>query len=281
MIVDRERLLIGSQNLNHSSLPDDDKGNGTGGSRGVVLVTDAPEMVARAVEVFETDYDPDNHADITVWGPDNVLGYGSPPPGFMPNRGRDWVTYTVRFPETVVAQGSWFELVTAPESALRSSDALLGLVARAGAGDAIYVEQLYETKLWGAPSSAPNVRLQAYVDAARRGARVRILLNGGTFDIEYIPLIENRETADYVNAIAQDEGLDMSADLGDPTAYGIHNKMVLVDLGADGHYAHVGSINGSETANKVNREMALQVRSTPLFDYLHAMFEYDWNHRSP
>jgi phosphatidylserine/phosphatidylglycerophosphate/cardiolipin synthase-like enzyme len=281
IIVDRERLLVGSQNLNHGSLPDDDKGNGTGGSRGVVLVTDSPEMVARAVEIFEADYDPDNHADVTVWDPENAFGYRPPPPGFVPDRGTDWMTYTVRFPETVVAPGTWFELVTAPESTLRTSDALLGLIARAGAGDGIYVEQLYETQSWGGPSGVSNPRLQAYVDAARRGARVRILLNGGMFDIEYISLTENVETVDAINAIAEREGLDMKAYLGDPTQYGIHNKMVLVDLGAEGRYAHVGSINGSETASKVNREMALQVRSSALFDYLHAMFEYDWAHRRP
>jgi phosphatidylserine/phosphatidylglycerophosphate/cardiolipin synthase-like enzyme len=189
------------------------------------------------------------------------------------------MTYTVQFPKTVVAPGSWFELVTAPESALRTSDALLGLVGRASAGDGIYVEQLYETQTWSGPNGASNPRLQAYIDAARRGARVRILLNGGMFDIEYIPLEENVETADTVNAIAESEGLDIKASLGDPTQYGIHNKMVLVDLGVEGRYAHVGSINGSETASKVNREMALQVRSSALFDYLHAMFEYDWAHR--
>ena len=279
IIVDRKRLLIGSQNLNHGSLPDDDKGNGTGGSRGVVLVTDAPEMVARAVEVFEVDFDPENHVDVSVWGHDNALGYGPPPSGFVPDRGADWVTYTVRFPETVMAPGSWFELVTAPESALRTSDALLGLVGRAGAGDGVYVEQLYETQTWGGSAGVPNPRLQAYVDAARRGARVRILLNGGVFNIAYIPLEENVETAEYVNALAEREGLDMMAQLGDPTEYGIHNKMVLVDLGAAGQYAHVGSINGSETASKANREMALQIRSPGLFDYLHAVFEYDWAHR--
>jgi uncharacterized repeat protein (TIGR01451 family) len=281
IIVDRERLLVSSQNLNHGSLPDDDKGNGTGGSRGVVLVTDSPEMVTRAVEVFEADCDPENHADVSVWGPDNALGYGPPPSDFVPDRGADWVTYTVRFPETVVAPGSWFELVTAPESALRTSDALLGLVGRAGTGGAVYVEQLYETQTWGGSAGVPNPRLQAYIDAARRGARVRILLNGGMFNIAYIPLEENVETAEYVNALADREGLDMKAQLGDPTEYGIHNKMVLVDLGAAGQYAHVGSINGSETASKVNREMALQVRSSALFDYLHAMFEYDWAHRRP
>jgi hypothetical protein len=177
--------------------------------------------------------------------------------------------------------GDWFELVTAPESALRSSDALLGLMARAGAGDGVYVEQLYEHPDWGDPVSAPNLRLQAYVEAARRGARVRILLNGGTLDLRSFSLTSNVEAAAYVNEIAQAEGLDLSAHLGDPTQYGIHNKMVLVDLGAEGKYVHVGSINGSETSNKVNREMALQVRSAALFDCLYEMFDYDWNYPPP
>jgi len=281
MIVDRERLLLGSQNLVHSSLPGDDKRNGTGGSRGVVLVTDASEVVARAVEVFEADCDPDNHVDVSRWSHDNALGYGPPAPGFIPDPGGDWMTYTVRFPTSTMAEGAQLELLTAPEAALRQSDGLLGLLARAGAGDGIYSEQLYERADWGHPVNGPNLRLQAYLDAARRGARVRLLLNGGTFDTASMSLLENIEAAAYVNEIAQAEGLDISAHLGDPTQYGIHNKMVLVDLGAEGKVVHVGSINGSETSNKLNREMALQVRSAALFDYLYAVFAHDWNHRPP
>jgi phosphatidylserine/phosphatidylglycerophosphate/cardiolipin synthase-like enzyme len=282
MVIDRERLLLGSQNLTQSGLAGDDSGNGTGGSRGVVLVTDAPEMVARAVEVFQADHDPANHADITAWGPDSGFGYGLPSPGFTPDPGEDWVTYTVQFPNPVAVAGTGFELVTAPEAALRGSDGLLGLVGRAGAGDAVYVEQLYEHREWGAdPIQDPNLRLATAIDAARRGAKVRILLNGGDFGIEGFSLSKNIEAAAYVNEIARVEGLDLRACLGDPTEYGIHNKMVLVDLGPEGKYTHVGSINGSEASNKINREMALQVRSTGLFETLYAMFAYDWNHRTP
>lgn len=154
----------------------------------------------------------------------------------------------------------------------------MGLVSAAGPGDAVYVEQLYEHLTWGDDSAeVPNPRIQAYVDAARRGARVRILLNGGTFDLDYLPLVDNVETAAYVNEVAKAEGLDLAARLGDPTEYGIHNKMVLVDLGAEGEFVHVGSINGSETSSKINREMAIQVRSADLFDHLYEVFEYDWH----
>jgi len=282
VIIDGRRLLLGSQNLVHTSLPGDDKSNGTGGSRGVVLVTDAPQVVARAIEIFEADCDPDTHIDVDMWGPENKLDYGLPPAGFTPDCGGDWVTYTVQFPNWITATGTEFELVTAPENALRRSDALLGLVGRAGPGDDVSVEQLYEHMMWGDDAAGSlNARLQAYIDAARRGARVRILLNGGSFELDEISLIANIEAAAYVNEIAQLEGLNLSAHLGDPTQYGIHNKMVLVDLGTEGKIIHVGSINGSETSSKVNREMALQVRSPALFDHLHDVFEYDWNHQPP
>ena len=282
VIVDRERLLLGSQNLTHTGLAGDDRANGTGGSRGVVLVTDAPGIVARAVQVFEADCDPAHHDDITTWAPDNDFGYGLPPPGFTPYAGEDWVTYTVQFSSTVTATGVEFELVTAPEAALRGTDGLLGLVSRAGHGDEVLVEQLYEHRQWGGNSADdPNLRLESYISAARRGAQVRVLLNGGDFDIEGFSLAENIEAAAYVNEIGQTEGLDLSAHLGDPTEFGIHNKMVLVDLGPEGKVVHVGSINGSEASNKINREMALQVRSPGLFDALHALFEYDWNHQLP
>ncbi|MBN1954873.1 MAG: lamin tail domain-containing protein [Anaerolineae bacterium] len=282
IVVDRARLLVSSQNMTHSGLPSDDKGDGSGGSRGVVIVTDAPAIVARAAAVFAADCDPANHADITLWAPDNPYGYGLPPEGFVPVQQRNWITYTVQFPQPLVATGDGFELLTSPDSSLRQDDALLGLVARAGAGDAVYVQQMYEHADWGAdPAGDPNLRLESYIDAARRGARVRILLNAGTFGNEYLPVTENVVTAAYVAAVAAEEGLDLEVELRDPTLYGVHNKMVLVDLGDEGRYAHLGSINGSETASKLNREMALQVRSDALFDYLYAMFDHDWQTASP
>ncbi len=64
----------------------------------------------------------------------------------------------------------------------------------------------------------------------------------------------------YLVRTARDEGLDLEARLGDPTYLGLHNKMVLAHIGGRG-YVHAGSINGSEAASKINRELALQVQS--------------------
>lgn len=281
LIVDDEWVVLGSQNLSNSSLPSDDKSNGTWGSRGAVLATNAPSVVARASEVFARDLDPVHHNDILRWNTAYTDEYGEPihtPALTIP----DHVTYTVRFPEPLTISGTMdFELFTAPEAALRQSDALLGLVARAGVSDTVYVEQLYEYQEWGDdPADDPNLRLKAYLAAARRGAKVRILLNGGTFDEPAYRNV-NTDTVSYVNQLAQSEGLDLEAAIGDPTLYGIHNKMVLVWAQEEGGYSHIGSINGSEGSSKVNREIALQVRSDEIYRYLAQAFEADWRLAHP
>ncbi|MGC9024294.1 MAG: lamin tail domain-containing protein [Chloroflexia bacterium] len=284
MLLDRRWALISSQNPTAGGLPTDDKSDGTWGSRGVLILTDAPSVVARALALFQADFDPAAHLDLTRWSPSNPYGYGPPPPGFQPITQTGGITSSVVFTAPLRLSGTFsFELFSAPEAALRQSDALLGLLARAGPGDQVDVEQMYEYRAWGAMpdyTPAPNLRLEAYIAAARRGAAVRILLNSGSFGEAGYDLSKNLETVAYVNDLARREGLNLRARLGDPTRYGIHNKMVLVRLGDRG-YAHIGSINGSETSSKVNREAALQIASDAVYAYLEEMFEWDWYHSTP
>jgi hypothetical protein len=138
--------------------------------------------------------------------------------------------------------------------------------------------QFYEQVHWGpssgTPETDPNLRLEAYIEAARRGAKVRILLNSYPFG-DYLE--ENQRTAAYLRTTAQQEGLDLQVRLGNPTHLGLHSKLVLARIGGQG-YVHVGSINGSEVASKVNRELALQIRSDAAYAYLEAVFEHDWRH---
>jgi hypothetical protein len=151
------------------------------------------------------------------------------------------------------------------------------MVARAGPGDRVLVEQLYEYTFWGPttsnPTDDPNPRLEAYIDAARRGAGVRILLDS-VFD-DPGDLRGNTATCTYVNGLAWSEGLDLACKLGNPTGSGIHNKMVLVSAGGQG-YVHTGSINGSENSSKANREFAVQVQSDRAYAYLAGVFWYEW-----
>jgi phosphatidylserine/phosphatidylglycerophosphate/cardiolipin synthase-like enzyme len=277
MIIDGQTLLTGSENLNYSSMPADDKSDGTAGNRGVWLITDAPSAVAHALDLFQHDLDPANHRDLFRWTALDP-NYGAPPPEFAPDYSSGGTIYPIQFPTPLTVSGSFsFEIVQSPENSLRDSDSLLGMVARAGAGDTVLVEQLYEYKFWGPttsnPAADPNPRLEAYIAAARRGAKVRILLDS-VFD-DPGDVRGNTATCAYVNGIDLAESLDLECKKGNPTGTGIHNKMVLVLDDGQG-YVHTGSINGSENSSKNNREFAVQVQSTEAYDYLVGVFWYDW-----
>lgn len=275
MIIDGVTAVVGSENFSPDSLPSDDKSDGTWGRRGVFLITAAPGVAAHLAAVFADDLDT-AHIDLWRWSAGDPL-YGEPPPGYIPAISSGGITYTVRYPSPVTFLDSHtFEILQAPENALRDVDGLLGLVGRAGAGDRLLIQQLSERPHWGATNSDaaadPNPRLEAYVAAARRGATVELMLDA--FFDEAAGAVSNAATCDYVNAIARRERLSLWCDLGNPTGLGIHNKMVLAQIDGRG-YVHVGSINGTELSNKGNREMALQVQSDAAYAYLADLFSRD------
>lgn len=277
MIVDGGRLLVASENFGGSGMPDDDKSDGTVGNRGAYVITTSPGMIERATDIFARDLDPVNHRDVTRWSPTDPT-YGPPPVGFVPDRTTGGSAYPVAFPAPLAMSGTFsFEMVQSPDTALRNKDAMLGLVARAGAGHTIEVEQLYEQVHWGPTASNvtddPNPRLEAYIAAARRGAAVRILLDGH-YDAPWEPR-SNVATCSYVNGIAAAESLNLACRRASPAGSGIHNKMVLADLGTQA-WIHVGSINGSENSCKNNRELAIQVQSPDAHAYLRTVFDADW-----
>jgi cardiolipin synthase len=105
----------------------------------------------------------------------------------------------------------------------------------------------------------PNPRLQAYVDAARRGAKVRVLLDA-YFDNQDLTSPHSLRTVEHLTAVAQAEGLDLQARRRNPTDQDIHNKMVLAQIGGRGWAIVVSA--------KLNREMALLVGSDEVYAYL-------------
>jgi uncharacterized repeat protein (TIGR01451 family) len=275
-IVDGIRVAIMSENFTNHAMPIDDKANGTAGNRGVVLITDQPAVVDYIAALFARDCDPTHHRDVVPYG--SLPRYTvSPTYTAVYSTGGGGYSYMAPFSATMPAfQADYFQVIHAPETGLRYSDGLIGLLLRAGPGDEIYVEQMYERIHWGLSSSSPitdpNPRLEAYVQAERQGASVRVLLDRG-FDRHR----QNYETALYLLDIDEAEGLDLEVRLGNPTLRGIHNKMVLANIGGE-KYVYVGSINGSEASFKANRELALLVRSAGAYDYLKSVWDYDWAH---
>lgn len=273
MIVDGKTAVISSENLSPNSLPYDDKSDGTWGRRGVLLMTDAPGVITHLQTLFAADLDPANHVDLFRWQ-SNHGSYGAPPPDFAPITETGGVTYTVRYPTAVsFSDATHFSLIQSPENSLRQSDGLLGLLNEAGGGDTILVQQLVERPYWGqAGEQAPNLRLDALINAARRGAMVRLLLDSYFDDGDDL---SNKATCELVRQVAWEERIDLHCQIANPAGLGIHNKMFLMHIGGKG-YVHVGSINGTEQSNKGNRELALQVQSDEAYAYLAEMFATDW-----
>ena len=161
--------------------------------------------------------------------------------------------------------------------ALATAAGLHALIKQASAGDELYLAQLYEHKYWGSgdgnPISDPNPRLEMLIESARRGAKVRLLLDG--FFDEPEALRSNHATVEYLTAIAAAEGLDIVGAVGNPTGGGIHAKWFLAQI--DGvKWSAVGSLNGGEISHKVNREVVLLVDHPQVFARLQEVFLYDW-----
>ncbi len=274
-IVDNKRLLISSENFTTTSFPPDAADGETQGRRGYAFIVQDDALVTRARALFESDDDL-AHLDIFPWQAGHEK-YGAPPPGFTPPVFENANGYVVRRPIPLQAyDATEAYLLTSPESSLTPGP-LLDLLHQTQTGDLIYTQQLYEHTYWGAGDSNaiddPNPRLEALINAARRGATVRILLDS-FFDYPGSTR-SNAETITYVNSIANMEGLDLQARVGNPTDLGIHAKLHLVKIG-NANWSVIGSINGSEVSNKLNREIALAVRSPAIFDYLTQVFEDDW-----
>ena len=195
----------------------------------------------------------------------------APPADFIPIPPVDWTTYTVAFSPTLVTTASHLTLMLAPEHSLRDQDALLGMLNSTLTGT-IDAMQMSEPVTWtdNADAIGHNPRIEALITAAQRGVHVRLLLDAYYDD----PTAANTNTATcvYLNRLPLP---NLQCRLANVTGKGIHAKIFLVDTG-DQQWVHLGSINGSESANKVNRELAIQFASPAAHAYLRAVFEHDW-----
>lgn len=276
-VIDGNRAFNGSENFTWDAMPPH-AGEVVGGRRGFYLFTDAAPVVAELSSLFAHDWDADHFLDLFPYAPEHPK-YGAPPADFaMPEPSVYEEIVAAPFGTAVSTFGSAsFGLVSAPENSLYPDAGTMELLQQAGAGDEIVAWQLYEHAYWGDTTSNavadPNPRLQAMVDAARRGARVRLLLDA-FFDSGDTQR-SNQATAKYLHELAADEGLNIQVRLGNPTGGGIHAKVVLVRLG-DERWSAVGSLNGSEISHKLNREVVVLTDASPIHERLVEVFEWDW-----
>jgi phosphatidylserine/phosphatidylglycerophosphate/cardiolipin synthase-like enzyme len=277
-IVDGRLAFVGSENFGWDAMPVAGAGNRpNGGRRGAYLLTDALPVAQDVAKIFTNDWATDRFADLQPYTPTQSQ-FGDPPPGYTPPAPPLYPVADSPFVAPVSVKGETrFQVISAPENALNPDAGLNALIQMAGAGDEIDLVQLYENKFWGDsdsnPVADPNPRLQALIEAARRGVKVRLLLDG--FFDEGEALRSNQATANYLAEIAAAEGINIEAKVGNPTAGGIHAKWVLLRVGGV-KWSAVGSLNGGEISYKVNREVVLMVDQPAIYDRLLAVFLHDW-----
>jgi phosphatidylserine/phosphatidylglycerophosphate/cardiolipin synthase-like enzyme len=278
-VIDGQVVLVGSENFGWEAMPVAGASGGAppGGRRGAYLLVDAPEVAAAFARLFANDWDPARFLDLQPYAAAHPT-YGDPPSSFTLPLPLTFDVAAAPFAAPVAAYGpARFVLLVAPEQSMRPDAGLHALLHQAGRGDSIHLVQLYEHKFWGDSTSNviadPNPRLEMTIAAARRGATVRVLLDSLFDDAD--ALRSNLATVNYLNTLATNEGLDMQAQVGNPTGGGIHSKLLLVRVGG-ATWTALGSLNGGEVSHKINREVVLMVDQPAVYARLAEVFFHDW-----
>jgi cardiolipin synthase len=266
MVIDGTRVFVSSENITGSAY---NNRNQTGGTRGWEIYVENAALGSELSQVFATDTDLSYHDVIPYaqvqW---NVKDPGNNP--LPPRKDR-----TV--PSFAMARGRVSEatLCSSPNSLQCMIDFI-----RSAKSD-LALEHLSLPKVWvdhQANTSGPSPVVDEIVAAAKRGVRVRVLLNddnsfadnGGT-----APEEKNAVTISYLQQMAAQSRLPIQAatlsNANVQVSY-VHNKGMV----ADGSRVFVSSINGTQNAIMNNREVAVAVASPDAAAYFGKVFDTDW-----
>ena len=204
----------------------------------------------------------------TVFDWDTSGGWASEMTG-----GSKETSYIIAEAETGGFTPEYFEgAVVTPVISPDTSDLVREMIS--GAEDSVDIEQAY-IKNW---SSGENPWLEEAIDAARRGAEVRIILDSYYYNIEGEN--DNDEMAAYINSVASSESLPLEArliSLDSGYLEKVHNKGVIVD----GRSVLVSSINWNENSPSYNREAGLIIEHPGAAGYFMEVFDSDWDSSAP
>jgi phosphatidylserine/phosphatidylglycerophosphate/cardiolipin synthase-like enzyme len=281
VVIDEQTLLIGSENYSPTGNPQP----GSVGNRGWEVTIQDADLARQFAATFASDTDT-SHQDVmdvtsngvseSLFGDDTSRKHGPKKPPVTPVP--DPVTpVTPTFPTAPTSSdgtsltASAIEMISSPDTSLSSITALLR-----SATTSIDIEQMSFDPNWG--TNGPQSPLvDEVLAAARRGVKVRVLLNDETvFDHESKPSKpKNRVTIQTLNEAAN-QGLPIQALVANIKAMGvdyIHNKGVIVD----GDRTLISSINWDENSFEHNRETAVLITSPDVFNHYEALFQHDWD----
>jgi phosphatidylserine/phosphatidylglycerophosphate/cardiolipin synthase-like enzyme len=245
LIIDRCRVFLTSENFKSSGFPEE----GISGNRGWGVVMEDEGVASYFSSVYSYDSaggwcSPASFSGGVTEYP-NTREYRAQ---FSPYRFENAKVIPVISPDTSYLIG---DLITGSEVSLD-------------------IEQAYITNQTG---GLFNPYLEEAIRAARRGVRVRILLDSYYYNTEGPG--NNDEMVRCINQLAAEENLPLEARLADLEAGNlekIHNKGVIVD----GRKVLVSSINWNDNSPIFNRETGVIIEHQGVGEYFTRIFEEDW-----
>ncbi len=249
VIVDGVWVLLGSENFSDRGFPAAERGN-----RGWGVVIFSPALASSLSEVARSDWNIERSDVRVLFGPQ------------YQGDGRTDAVHESPFPRSELSRAAG-RLILSPDNAL-SDGGLPRILKRAEAG--LDVELFYVRWDWRGHGSP---LLGGLIEAAGRGVRVRLLLDGSPYNIEGED--DNDEAVIRLNRLAAEEGLPLEARIfggSDEGPLKLHNKGLI----ADGREVFVSSINWNFNGAYENRETGLHLFSAPLAAAYQRSFEDDW-----
>jgi phosphatidylserine/phosphatidylglycerophosphate/cardiolipin synthase-like enzyme len=261
-VIDSANVLIGSENYSPTGNPDP----GSVGNRGWEVYVHDATLAAQYERVFANDATTraGDVLELTNQSTDVIPGAGAVP--------------VARFPEFTAAQLGVIALQASAVTPFTSPDtSLSGLVATIrSATRTLDIEQMSFNSAW-TPTGTTSPLLTEVIAAAKRGVRVRVLLNDETvFNPGGAPSAHpiNPVTVATLNRLAA-AGTPIEARIANLRAMGvdyIHNKGAIVDSVR----TLISSINWDANAVLKNREAAVVVDGPDIGAYYEKIFESDW-----
>ncbi|RZN41471.1 MAG: PKD domain-containing protein [Methanosarcinales archaeon] len=263
-VIDNETTMVTTENWKNTGVPI----NNTFGNRGWGIIINNPDTARYFSSVFVDDWNPASKDSFSFTSDDPIYRdkYGSPPPGFVPDRTVLTGNYTSPFCSEIVSGTFNVSPVLSPDTSLLKTGSIIGMIK--GANDSVYVEQLY-IRNWGTRANPkPNPFLEAAINASRRGCEVKILLDSTYGE-------KNEVMGEYLNDIAAYENLNLEARLINNVGMGLnktHTKGVIVDHSQ----VLISSINWNENSARNNREAGVIIENCDVAEFYIEVFFYDW-----
>ncbi len=284
VLVDDRLAVIGTENYGRTGVPVFN----SYGNRGWMVHVQNPQLVKELRAVWDADFRPGVMADITSIDASPTDAYGLPyrDPAFKPDDTLQRGLYPRPEKPVFADEPMDLELVLSPDTSLNEHTSIIGMMERAK--KTLYIEQNSVRRRWGRKKDSsdpdtdkiddtentPNLPLQAVVAAARRGVRVRVLLDSTWYNVQGSEDRDNDDTVAWLNELARTEGLDLDAkviNLETTHLEKIHAKGIIAD-----DAVFVGSINWTENSFKGNREVGVIVGDRKIAGYYKHLFRRDW-----